>query len=161
MSPHVCHLHGGHWLPTSSLTVSLPPCLHLLLGLRVKKNTLQWLSLCSEADKEIVCRSLKQTQIGQTAVRQNKRIISCWYLREVDFQDVSRGLQCVWSVVHCVSQLSSVAIFPTLLLQRIPSQSAESFFEKLVPFFFFFLTSNRSNVFWSTSVIYLLLSYIY
>lgn len=90
------------------------------------------------AGEEIVCRSFRRTQIGQTAARQNKRIISLWCLCEMDFAgewgdcsvcDLWLSVSDVWACV--IFQLSFNHGMSTQTSCSAPSQGI---------FFAFFLT---------------------
>lgn len=105
-------------LLTCRLLTSLPATLAGFKSL--KKHFSDSHLLSPRAGEEIVCRSFRRTQIGQTAVRQNKRIISRWYLFKVDFKEASRGLLYAWSVVDCVwaTWLVCACVFSTFIHQK-------------------------------------------
>lgn len=100
LSQHLCHLCGGQQTPAYSPFYHLTSLPTPLAGFKRHFSDSHLLS--PWAGEGIVFKSISRAWIEWTAVRQNKRIISCWYLWESEIEGVSSRLQNVWSVVDCV-----------------------------------------------------------
>lgn len=86
------------------------------------------------AGEEIVCGSFRRTQIGQTAARQNKRIISHWCLCEMDFAG-ERGDCSVCDLWLSVSDVWACVIFQLSFIRGMSTQTSCSFAGNLFHFF--------------------------